>query len=866
MASFTDEIPQFNGYVQQQPVEAMVAVGVQREQQFQEGIQKVQSYYDNLLALPIAKQETQDYVKMKVGELNNSVKNGVSGDFSDQRLINQIGGLAKGIASDPIIQNGVRSTAAVQAGFAAIEQSKKDKNYAPQNDQYFQTLVNQWQHDGDLQSTFSEQFTPHTDYMDRFQKALDKAHPGEGLNARDVYVTDEQGNFVRDVAGKLQVNPTLRSGIDANRIASLWQSVASQPDVQQQLNIDGWSRYRGVSASTLWQSQKASTNNFISGAEKAIQDLQNKIATDKTINVADATRSINAYKEQIQAQKNRFDGMSELIQKNPAAAKASLVEGETLSSLVGAYSYQEMKKSPLWETNMESIKYELDVTKFQLEEEKFKQYKIDKVADRAADLQKALISASARGKKKDANGNDIDDEFGGVSTTLQNVPESSGSGIGQSSWNDLRNSKKEQLNQGMYGVVFGIYKSGDHIGDGKSPIIKDQATGQFKFNVGVNGYATLEEAHQKYRDIYSAGREAVVAGRALPNVNGYYADIDPILREVKSLDAANTELEKEQAAVYSRIGGAIGSTNPDFVDAYSVYNKRGDFRGAEARLKQKYGTDWQRGLKLIRGDIAWGGGFTSGDNQKSYNTFKSTFDKALIPEFQSLENKYKEKQRQYYPIGSTFDASKNEQKESLRQKFVGIANGITSGEGDITKALGDFRATLNDGKNEATKNNIIYGAVYDRTTPKSPYYLTVQKDATSAPIKIPVDAGVFNSFPELRDKNQFDQLFGPLLSITGNSTTDVNNDGSSPFQLKRDASSPYQTSYHVFQNPNGTWDMKMYIKDSKGNDIVKGKPVGFTASQAGIIKAIDQLRNDTFIEAMIPPETLLQLKQANAGQ
>ena len=48
MASFTDQISNFNPYVQQLPVEAMVQVGMQKQAQYDQGVQKIQGYIDNI--------------------------------------------------------------------------------------------------------------------------------------------------------------------------------------------------------------------------------------------------------------------------------------------------------------------------------------------------------------------------------------------------------------------------------------------------------------------------------------------------------------------------------------------------------------------------------------------------------------------------------------------------------------------------------------------------------------------------------------------------------------------------------------------------------------------------------------------------
>ena len=48
MASFTDAIPQFNPYIQQLPVEAMVKVGMEKQQRYDQGLQKIQSQIDQV--------------------------------------------------------------------------------------------------------------------------------------------------------------------------------------------------------------------------------------------------------------------------------------------------------------------------------------------------------------------------------------------------------------------------------------------------------------------------------------------------------------------------------------------------------------------------------------------------------------------------------------------------------------------------------------------------------------------------------------------------------------------------------------------------------------------------------------------------
>ena len=83
MASWTDKIPTFNPYVQQLPVEAMVQVGMQKQKQYDEGIQKIQTNIDNVAGLDIAKDSDRVYLQSKLNQLGNDVRTFAAGDFSN---------------------------------------------------------------------------------------------------------------------------------------------------------------------------------------------------------------------------------------------------------------------------------------------------------------------------------------------------------------------------------------------------------------------------------------------------------------------------------------------------------------------------------------------------------------------------------------------------------------------------------------------------------------------------------------------------------------------------------------------------------------------------------------------------------------
>ena len=100
MASFTDSIPQFNPYVQQLPVEAMVQVGMQKQKQYDEGIQKIQTNIDNIAGLEVTRDVDKAYLQSKLNQLGNDLTTVAAGDFYNFQLVNSVNEMTNQIVRD----------------------------------------------------------------------------------------------------------------------------------------------------------------------------------------------------------------------------------------------------------------------------------------------------------------------------------------------------------------------------------------------------------------------------------------------------------------------------------------------------------------------------------------------------------------------------------------------------------------------------------------------------------------------------------------------------------------------------------------------------------------------------------------------
>jgi hypothetical protein len=142
MASFTDSIMQSRPYVQQLPLEAMAQVGMYKQQKYEEGVQKIQSYIDNVAGLDVVKPIHKQYLQSKLNELGNNLKTVAAGDFSNFQLVNSVGGMANQIVKDPIVKSAVMSTQRKRKEDENIQLAQKAGKSSPDNENYFYNEYN----------------------------------------------------------------------------------------------------------------------------------------------------------------------------------------------------------------------------------------------------------------------------------------------------------------------------------------------------------------------------------------------------------------------------------------------------------------------------------------------------------------------------------------------------------------------------------------------------------------------------------------------------------------------------------------------------------------------------------------------------
>lgn len=298
MASFTDRSPAtFTPYISQKPVEAMVAVGMDREQKYAIGVQRVQEQINSVAALTnsLLRPEAKEYLSSKLNSVVNDINAAAGQDFSQANVYNALLSKANEVGEDQNLNTELQNSLQVSNKVRGIQQLK-EKNpelYSQFNEEYAMEDVNKWLTSGaPVGSTFVDRkpFSPYYDYNKEMQGAIKQF-----LENQDVQQTiDPNTGLVTQIKGKSpqQMRDYLSSVLSekakqqmrieghvmGNRLSNesilnLYNSgIDDQINQEKQKNNDLQKKYH-ESSSKMTESQKLGIENDIQSSNKTIAEL-----------------------------------------------------------------------------------------------------------------------------------------------------------------------------------------------------------------------------------------------------------------------------------------------------------------------------------------------------------------------------------------------------------------------------------------------------------------------------------------------------------------------------------------------------------------------------------------------------------------
>lgn len=352
MASFTDQILQFNPYVQQLPTQAMAQVGMYKQQKYEEGVQKVQSYIDNIAGLDVVRDVDKAYLQSKLNELGGKLKSVAAGDFSNFQLVNSIGGMSTQIIKDPNVQNAVQSTSWYRKQLAEMEKAISEGKSSVENIYDFNDKASKWLSSTELKQKFSDRYTPYIDIKKKAMDAIKVLHPK--LQQYDIPFEIKDGKIntakIADAMKRYKVEGISEADIKNALFATM------TPDDLNQMAISAKYQFRDVTPEDL--ARRADTNYKF---QRRTAEEELKFLNQQRGVVSDPTQ-IEKIDERIKYNKlllgeNGVPGILdeqlkenlEFARTNPDAVKTALYKDGFVKEFANAFSWKNQIES--YETN-----------------------------------------------------------------------------------------------------------------------------------------------------------------------------------------------------------------------------------------------------------------------------------------------------------------------------------------------------------------------------------------------------------------------------------------------------------------------------------------------------------------------------------
>jgi hypothetical protein len=278
----------FNPYVQQRPVEAMMKVGVYKQQRYDEGVQKIQESIDNIAGLDVVRPEDKQYLQSKLNQLGSQLSMVAGGDFSNFQLVNSVNGMTNQIVKDPTIMNAVSNSTKYRKDLETIENHRKEGKWADSNQTAFNKDVNAW-FQGGLDASYSANTSP---YVNTTKEATDivKAMAKDYTTEEVVFDYNEAGQIVgvRDALTRKKIE-----GITPQKIQTALKAGLS-PQAWRQLSIDGQYKYSNVSPNAFVNDVNLSYQERFAEITSKREMYENMLPS---VTVAEQTRLGNLIKE-----------------------------------------------------------------------------------------------------------------------------------------------------------------------------------------------------------------------------------------------------------------------------------------------------------------------------------------------------------------------------------------------------------------------------------------------------------------------------------------------------------------------------------------------------------------------------------------
>lgn len=348
MASYLDEQYQFAPYVETTPVDEMVKVGMAKQQMFDEGFQKVQSWFDQLASLPTAREVDAQYVQGAINNLNAEIGKVVGADWSNQQLLNAVGGLATKISRDKNIVTAVQSANRIAEGTKKVDEDRSKGTLRPENEDAFYESVMNFRKTTDLGRSFNDDYSPGFDVEKYVKEMFNESLKPDGLTYDMVFKTDINGNAVLNEKGEREYSPTMNrfewESPTFQRVRATLDKIFAEPRVAKQLEITGRYVYKPYGGQQLKNIVNEKGSTLLRDFDNSLTQLYYRKEQAKTeqekLQIQQTIDDVLHNKEIVTGYYNDLIGA---VDKNPEGVRANIYKNEIKNGFTSMYNWKKTK-------------------------------------------------------------------------------------------------------------------------------------------------------------------------------------------------------------------------------------------------------------------------------------------------------------------------------------------------------------------------------------------------------------------------------------------------------------------------------------------------------------------------------------------
>jgi hypothetical protein len=814
MASWTDELVQFNPYIQELPVEDMARVGMAKQEQYNRGVQQVQGIIDSIAGLNIANETQKQYLNARLGQLTQEVGKVAGADFSKAQLVGSIQGLAGQIANDKIIRNAVASTAKYQSGLAKMEKARTDGKSNPANEWAFQSQAEQWLNSTDVNAAFNGDYTEFYDIDKALNDVINEVRKTPGSTTRqNPYKLDaETGQYVVNEA----MIEEEAKGVSPQKIRDAVARVMQDPRAQRQLQLNGQYQYRSYDKKALFEENEANYKSALESNQKKVAEL-----TIAANNGTEAQRKTAlAHIKEIEAESGEmiraYNKDIDVLDKNPEAFKVALYGRNVAQSAANTYSYvtesTKVLTNPLWSSYMDMLRHNLDV----------KEYELDVLKE-----QRQAIEAAKKPKPGD------EDSIFGMPTDLPINTEQAAK-IGRESYmNDLTLEEHDrELEQKDF-----IYRQYDGMPK-ENPYVK-LPNGEFRYRSKESGdedspYNTNSEAKIAAAKTFLETKNGADQGTTQdPKVTNYFRTHEENLNYVREKRRVANQIEKEFEPTLKKYKDALTAAGvPEIIQTddikgkftvsavdlldMSIIGKTGvDDKNNEAK-KRIISRIGESGYERLRNRLF---NQTSVESSAAQDPLVQTYNKiqkAGISDearqvYDQREQKYKQIQNEFINTSAPFVTDKPEQRRRWNREFRSVIQSTSMAGGGLGEGVDvdDILELLDEDVKEGGKASLVYSYTRDQREGKS--YLLLGKGDGEEVARIPITDAQASRIPQVELNDPFYQRFGKMF--LGGNSTDKGEGRATAFNVGNPSNlKNYNVKVHL-DDMGGQYAIRMFIFD-----------------------------------------------------